>query len=138
MRRGISLIEVIFAVSLVGLIILFLFGLLPSTGLMTRQAEQQVQATQYGKELEARLGSVAFTALKKNVGAPLTPANPGILGPALEVRHLSDGTDLHPEVQLEERPPAGRLIQAVITITWTNGEKKRTHRTVQRYSSVVR
>jgi hypothetical protein len=138
MKRGASLIEIILAVSLVGLIILFLFGLLPSTGLLTRQAEHQVSANQYAKELTARLGSVSFSTLKAAEGAPLTPSAPGFLGPSLEVRKLSDTTLLTPEVTIQSVPPVDRLVQATIVVRWKTGRRNKEHRIVRRYSSVLR
>lgn len=132
------MIEVIFAISLVGLIILFLFGLIPTAGLMGREAEQQLSATEYAKELDVRMGSTAFATLKAADGKTLTPALPGFLGDNLQDRELADHTVLHPEVSLKLMPPANRLIQATITMRWQSRERQKHHTLVKRYSSVIR
>jgi hypothetical protein len=132
-----SLVEVILAVSLIGLIILFLFGLLPSSGFMVRRAEQQMSATSYAEELMAELGSVSFETLKAGVGV-LTPASPGILAGRLSDRELSDHTVLHPQVDLQPVDPVERLVQATVTISWTAGRRRPSFRLVRRFSSVLR
>lgn len=138
MRRGTSLIEMIFAISLIGLIVLFLFGLIPSAGLLGRQAEQQLSATDLAKEIDAHLGSVAFQTLKTADGKVLNSAAPEFLENVLEERELSDRTVLRPEVALRSLPPNDRLIQATITVRWRTREKERVYTLVKRYSSVLR
>lgn len=137
MNRGVSLVEMILALALTGLVIVFFLGLLPTTALMQRRAEQQVAATYYAKELSAHLESTAFARLKASTGA-LTPAAPGVLEGALQERKLDDGTILVPEVQLRLLPPADRLVEATITVRWQSGRKNLTHRTVRNFSSILR
>lgn len=132
-----SLVETILAVSLIGLIILFLFGLLPSSAYMMRQAEQQMSATSYAEEIVAHLASSSFESLKNGVGV-LTPAAPGILGSRLSDRTLADSTVLRPQVELTAVDPVDSLVQAVVTISWTTGRRNPSFRMVRRFSSVLR
>ena len=134
---GLSLVEMILAVSLVGLIVLFLLGLLPSSGFLVRQAEHQVSATNYAEEIMAELGSLPFEVLKRGVGT-LTPENPGVLGNRLEERKLLDSTLLRPEVIIASVDPPNRLIQASVTIRWSTGQRNPSFRLVRRFSSVLR
>lgn len=134
---GLSLVETILAVSLVGLIIVFLLGLLPSSGFMVRQAEQQLSASSYAEEILAELGSVPFSTLKGALGT-LSPDSPGFLGDKLSLRRLSDSTVLAPEVALSPVDPPNRLVQAVVTVRWRSGQRDRSVRLLRRYSSVLR
>ena len=135
--RGVSLIEIIVALSLVGLIILFLFGLLPSTGLLSQQAEHQAHATALADELLARLDCLAFDTLESNQGT-LNQSNQGPLDPHLSERVLKDGTRMVPEVTLESIPPSDHLIQAVIVVRWKTQRRSLEHRIIRRFSSVNR
>ncbi len=134
---GLSLVETILAVSLVGLIILFLLGLLPSSGFLVRQAEQQLSATNYAEEIMAELGSVPFAVLKGGVGT-LTAQSPGFLAGKLEDRALADSTVLRPEVVIASVDPPNRLVQATVTIRWSSGRREPSFRMVRRFSSVLR
>lgn len=136
-KRGFSLIEIIVAISLVGLIVLFLFGLLPSTGLLGQQAEQQMGAVSYADEILARLDSMSFGRLKDNLGV-LTPEDPGPLAPHLTQRVLADGTRLTPEVTLQALAPTDHLVQANIVIRWNTQRRSLEHRLVRRFSAVLR
>ena len=135
--RGVSLVEIIVALSLVGLIVLFLFGLLPSTGLLSQQAEHQAHATSVVEELVARLDSLAFDDLESNLGM-LNSANQGLLDPHLSERVLKDGTRMVPEVTLQAIPPTDHLIQAVVVVRWQTQRRSLEHRVIRRYSSVNR
>ncbi|MCA9781358.1 MAG: prepilin-type N-terminal cleavage/methylation domain-containing protein [Candidatus Eremiobacteraeota bacterium] len=135
--RGVSLIEIIVALSLVGLIILFLFGLLPSTGLLSQQAEHQAHATALADELLTRLDCLAFDTLESNQGT-LNQSNQGPLNPYLSERVLKDGTRMVPEVTLELIPPSDHLIQAVIVVRWKTQRRSLEHRVIRRFSSVNR
>jgi hypothetical protein len=137
MKRGASLVEVILTVSLAGLVILFLLGLLPSTGLLSRQAEHQVQAGHYAGEILAKLESKSFQSLKRSAGT-LTPDSPGLLGAELEARRLDDSTVLQPEVTIASIPPTDYLVQVSVLIRWNVGEHRRDYRLVKRVSSVAR
>jgi prepilin-type N-terminal cleavage/methylation domain-containing protein len=137
MRRGFSLVELILAVSLVGLIVVFLLGLLPSGAIMIRQAEQQISATGYAQEIMAHLCSVSFETLRDGAGT-LTPENPGFLGDRLSSRKLSDSTVLNPTVELRTADPSDHLMEAVVTIRWTTGRRNPQFRAVRRFSSVLR
>ena len=138
MKRGASLVEVILAISLIGLIILFLFGLLPSTALLTRQAEQQVGATRYAEQILAHLGSVSFADLKSANGVTLTPSVPGRLAGLLEDRVLDDKTVLHPSVTFQTLPPNERLVQVTVLVEWSAGRRQKAYRSVRSFSSVLR
>lgn len=135
--RGVSLIELIIALSLVGLIIIFLFGLLPSTGLLGQQSEQQMAAAAYGDELLARLDSMSFQTLKGGLGT-LTPEAPGILGEHLKVRAIGDSTKLVPEVQLRSLAPTDHLVQGLVVIRWQTRRRSLEHRLVRNFASVNR
>ncbi len=136
-RAGLSLVEVIIATSLIGLIILFLFGLLPSSGFMVRQAEQRTGATLYAEEIVAELASMPFGLLKGAVGV-LTPTAPGPLGGRLVERTLADGTVLRPRVEMTALDPPDRLMQALVVVEWTSGRRPLEFRMVRRFSSVLR
>lgn len=135
--RALSLVELIIALSLVGLIIIFLFGLFPSTGLLTRQSEQQLAATEYAGEILARLDSMSFETLKAGAGT-LTTTAPGILGEHLTEKVLSDKTVLSPEVSLRSVPPAEHLVQSVVVIRWQTRRRAQEYRVVRNFSSVNR
>lgn len=134
---GLSLVEVIIATSLIGLILMFLFGLLPSSGFMARQAEQRTGATLYAEEIVAELGSLPFEAMKGAAGE-LTPASPGPLGGRLVERTLADSTVLRPRVELTALDPPDRLLQAVVVVSWTSGRRSLEFRLVRRFSSVLK
>ena len=136
-NRGFSLIEIIVAISLIGLIVLFLFGLLPSTGLLGQQAEQQMGAAAYADELLARLDSMSFRTLKTNIGT-LNEANPGPLDDHLIPRVMKDGTRFTAEVTLQALPPADRVVQATIVVRWQTQRRSLEHRLVRRFSAVLR
>ncbi len=132
-----SLVEVILAVSLIGLIILFLFGLLPSTGMMVRQGERQVAAVTYAKEILAELESQPFGALKGAVGT-LTPSSPGILSGVLEERRMPDETLLKPTVTITSVPPVDHLVQASVKVEWPGRGKTNDLLIVRRFSAVLK
>ena len=85
-----SLIEVIVALSLVSLVTLFLFGLLPSTGLLSQQSEQQTFAASLADEIVAHLDTTGFDRLHDNLGT-WSPTNPGPFSPYLTERTMKDG-----------------------------------------------
>ena len=132
------MVEVILAISLVGLVVLFLLGLLPSTGLLTREAEHQLSATQFAKEIDAHLGSLAFQTVRGAAPASLTVDSPAFLAGTLVPRRLSDSTTLEPTVELPPAPPDDKLVQAAIVIRWKVGERDKSYRLVKRYSAIVR
>lgn len=134
---GLSLVEVIIATSLIGLILLFLFGLLPSSGFMVRQAQQRTGATLYAEEIVAQMASMPFDSLKGAVGT-LTPSAPGPLGGRLKDRTLADGAVLRPRVEMSALSPPDRLLQAVVVVEWTSGQRPLEFRLVRRFSSVLR
>jgi type II secretory pathway pseudopilin PulG len=132
-----SLIEVIIALSLVSLVILFLFGLLPSTGLLTQQAEQQTFAASLADEIIAHLDSTGFNRLRDNPGT-WNPGNPGPFSSYLTERTMKDGTRMTPEVTIESIPPTDHLVQAIVTVRWQTQRRSLEHRVVRRISSVNR
>ena len=140
MRRGYTLVEVIICLSLVGLIVVFLLGLLPSTALMSREAEQQAAATHYAKEILAHLDSRGFEELAATAAAanPLTPSAPGFLGGVLSERKVSGGATLSPTVVLTPLTPSDHLLQATVTIRWSSRRRNKSFKLKKRISSTLR
>lgn len=134
---GLSLVEAIISLSLVGLIILFLLGLLPSSAFVVRRAEQQIAATHYAEEILAELGSLPLESLKEGLGT-LTPYAPKILNGVLADRTLSDHTILHPEVVISSGLPAGRVFDVQVAVGWSSKGKEHTFCLSRRYSNVLR
>jgi len=132
-----SLIEVIVALSLVSLVILFLFGLLPSTGLLSQQSEQQTFAASLVDEIVAHLDTTGFDRLHDNLGT-WNPSNPGPFSAYLTERTMKDGTRMVPEVIIESIPPTDHLVQAIVTVRWQTQRRSLEHRVVRRISSVNR
>ncbi len=137
MKRGFSLIEVILSASLLGLIFLFLLGVLPSTGLMVRRAEHQREATNLAQLLIAQAEATSFEQLENLAGQTLDRNNPALFGELLDPAPLADATRLEPVVTIERMPPVDRLLQMRVTVSWQVGP--RTHQvTMLRQLSSVR
>jgi prepilin-type N-terminal cleavage/methylation domain-containing protein len=140
MRRGYTLVEVIISLSLVGLIIVFLLGLLPSTALMSREAEQQVAATHYAEEIVAHLDTHGFDdlAAAAAAGTPLTPAAPGFLEGVLVDRQVAGRATLTPTVTLSVMAPNDHLLQASVVIRWSSKRRNKSFTLKKRISSILR
>ena len=132
--------EVIISLSLVGLIVVFLLGLLPSTALMSREAEQQVAATHYAEEILAHLDSHGFEELAATAAAanPLTPSAPGFLSGVLSDRQVSGGATLSPSVTLTPLTPPDHLLQATVVIRWSSRRRDKSFTLKKRISSTLR
>lgn len=135
--RAMSLVEAIIALSLVGLIFLFLLGLLPSSAFVVRRSEQQLAALSYAEEIIARLSSLPFEGLKASLGT-LSPDSAGILAGHLEKRRLEDDTLLVPEVVLGSVSPVNRLLEARVKVSWQSNHKELQITMFRRFSSILR
>lgn len=135
--QAMSLVEAIIALSLVGLIFLFLLGLLPSSAFVVRRSEQQLAALSYAEEIIARLSSLPFEELKASLGT-LSPDSAGILTGHLEKRRLEDDTLLVPEVVLGSVNPVSRLLQAKVKVSWRSNHKDLQITVFRRFSSILR
>ena len=134
---GATLVEVILAVSLTGLIILFLLGLLPSIGLLGQKAEHQVTASHFAQELMVEANSRDFDTLKASAGT-LTVTNPGVFSTELQPRVAEDGTNFVPQIVIESLPPEDYLLQVTVTIRWKVRDVERDFVLRRRRSAVLR
>lgn len=136
MRRGLSLVEVIVGVSLAGLAVLFLLGLLPSTALVSREAEQKITAARTADKILAHLSSRSFDELKAHAGTDLNSAAPGDFGNFIKAVDAPGHAVQEPTVQITVLPPNDRLLEIAVEIRWESGSRKQVHRQIRRLSSV--
>lgn len=123
MRKGLSLAEVVVAVSLVSLVMIFLFTMLPTTAVATRRAEHRQAASFLAEELLSRTQALAFAEV---LDGTYDPGNPGFYGADLSARQLQDGLLLEPVVEVRDVTGVSRdrLYQVRVTIRWKERDQE--------------
>lgn len=116
-RRGVSLVEVIVAVTLLALVGVFVLNLLPTSALAVRQAEHRIAAVQLSQSLlaEAALGPYDALALGEQDLPPVPLDDQVVLKP---VRQVMAVTGPH-----AEDPAHVRRVR--IVVRWTEARNTR-------------
>lgn len=109
MRRGISLLEVILSVTILGMALTLLVGLMPGASLSSRLARQRVLAGNLAQDVleglpRDNLGSVA--------GGPLDPVT-------------VEGTDFKRRIDLNPLPPPSLAVRVRVVVSWTHSNHDR-------------
>lgn len=117
-RRGVSLVEVIVAVSLLSLVGVFVLNILPTSALAVRQAEHRVAAVQLCQSLLAEAALEPFDSLAMGEQAlpPLTLDDQVVLKPVRQVMAVAGPQP--------EDPDQVRRVR--IVVRWTEARNTRT------------
>ena len=116
MKRGVSLVEVVMAASLLSLVMLFLFNIIPASAIATRGAEHRLAADSLAQSVLDQAASLPFGSL---VDGTYDAASPGLLG--LADQRLEDGTLLVVRATISPSPggaPRTRLLLVRVEVTW--------------------
>lgn len=135
--RAVSVLELVLAFSLLGLLFLFVLNLLPTTGLVERRAQHQSAAANYAREINDFCATRDFGMLADGT---YDDANRGPFGDLLAARTLDDTVVLSATVVIEPvNPiPRNRLLRARITVSWPERGGDRSVTTERRVSAVLK
>jgi len=121
-RRGFSIIETIFAASILSIVIMVLFNLYPSSLLAVKRAEHRLEATTLVQSIleEKRAGPfTALTALSPETYYNITPPPAG-----------EDGVQLKPKFKVflvpntESAWPPKRIVGLQVVVEWRETKKR--------------
>ena len=130
MRRGLSLLEVVFAVAVLTLFFFTLVSLFPSMLVSMRKTEHRLQANSYAQEILDRCSAGPFSDLAATGVFSVTAG--GALAPVLVRRKLEDDVLLEPEVEIAVGPTANtanNLRLVTVRVRWQ--EQNRTQLAVR-------
>ncbi len=137
MKRGVSLLEMVLALAILGLIGLFLMNLLPSAALVNRRAEHQTAAAGWARELVDFAAATDFDQFRNGT---YDKNNPGPFDTLLADRTQGDTVVLSAQAEVSRVPgvPRRRLFKLRVTVSWNERGRALSVTTERRFSAVLK
>ena len=138
MRRGLSLLEVVFAIAALAFFFFALISLYPTVILSMHQSEHRMAANSCAQEALDHCSAASFGTL---VPGTYTPAAPGPLALFLTNVTLGDQTVLMPEVVIVQGPNPGiqdKLRMLTVNVSWKERNKTITVSRHRRIAKLLR